>query len=94
MTSEWDRLAWLDELESASRDPRWRPFVSDLAPLLAAVRAVVRVHEPIGAVQYAGSRQIPRPVCTGCGTDDGNWQLWPCPTIRAVSSALADEASS
>jgi hypothetical protein len=23
-------------------------------------------------------------VCSGCGTDDGNWQRWPCPTIRAL----------
>ncbi len=91
MIDEWS--ARLDELMSAGRDPRWRPFVSDVMPLIVAVRAVVDVHEPIDAVQYAGARQIPRRVCTGCGTDDGNWQLWPCPTVRAITSALAVPAS-
>lgn len=83
--------ARLDELESASRDPRWRPFVSDVMPLAAAVRAVADIHAPIEAVQYLGSRQVPRRVCTGCGSDDGNWQLWPCPTVRAIATALTEE---
>lgn len=27
-------------------------------------------------------------VCTGCGTDDGNWKRWPCPTITVVTAVL------
>jgi hypothetical protein len=50
----------------------------------ASIDRVRKVHEPIDAVMFAGGRQHPRKVCTGCGTDDGNWQIWPCPTIRAV----------
>lgn len=42
------------------------------------------IHRPIDAVMYNGERSYPRQVCTGCGQDDGNWQIWPCPTIRAL----------
>lgn len=47
--------------------------------------AVREIHQPIEAlnVRYGQKQQ----VCTGCGTDDGNWQLYPCPTIRAVARA-------
>lgn len=54
------------------------------AALAAALERVRKVHEPIDAVHYAGRSQTLRQVCTGCGTDDGNWQVWPCPTIRAM----------
>lgn len=50
----------------------------------AALDRVRAIHEPIDAVMYNGERSYPRKVCTGCGTDDGNWQIWPCPTIRAL----------
>lgn len=51
--------------------------------------AVREIHQPIEAlnVRYG---QVQR-VCTGCGTDDGNWQVYPCPTIRAVERAEALE---
>lgn len=51
---------------------------------LAIIARIREVHAPIDAVHYAGTRQTMRQVCTGCGTDDGNWQVWPCPTIRAL----------
>lgn len=50
----------------------------------AALRRVREVHQPIDAVHYAGPRQTMMQVCAGCGTDAGNWQRWPCPTIRAI----------
>ena len=61
----------------------------DLPRLLAAVRAVEAVHEPIDALNVRINRI--QKVCTGCGTDDGNWQVWPCPTIRAITEALEGE---
>ncbi|MBF6358222.1 hypothetical protein IU449_27370 [Nocardia higoensis] len=51
---------------------------------LEAQRDRVReLHQPIEAVnmRHPGGR-LTR-VCSGCGTDDGNWQTYPCPTIRA-----------
>lgn len=50
----------------------------------AAIRRVREIHEPIDAMNYGG--RVPRQtrVCTGCGTDNGNWQQWPCPTVRAL----------
>lgn len=47
-----------------------------------ALEAVRDVHQPLDALHTNTGRV--RKVCTGCGTDDGNWQVWPCPTIRAI----------
>lgn len=59
-----------------------------LTPNTRVVDAVRKIHGPIDALntRYPGGRMTQ--VCTGCGTDDGNWQTWPCPTIRAVDAAL------
>lgn len=57
---------------------------NELDQLRAAVAAVRKVHEPLDAAMYSGSRSHLVKVCTGCGTDDGNWQRYPCPTIRAL----------
>ena len=57
---------------------------STVARLLGIVERVEKVHEPIEALMYSGSHQRLVKVCTGCGTDDGNWQRWPCPTIKAI----------
>lgn len=46
------------------------------------LEAVREVHQPLDALHTNTGRV--RQVCTGCGTDDGNWQVWPCPTIRAI----------
>ena len=51
--------------------------------LLAAVLAV---HQPLDAVMNPGRHERIVKVCTGCGTDDGNWQRFPCPTVRAIES--------
>ncbi|MEV6219766.1 hypothetical protein [Nocardia sp. NPDC051833] len=53
--------------------------------LEAATDRVREVHQPVDAlnVRYPGGRRTQ--VCAGCGTDDGNWQMYPCPTIRALS---------
>lgn len=70
----------------------WLGARADVRALLAAVREqqaaigrVRTVHGPIEALMYSGSRQRLVQVCTGCGTDDGNWQRWPCPTIAALN---------
>ena len=61
---------------------------NDLPKLLAAVEAVVGVHKPLHALNVATRPAHHTNVCIGCGTDDGNWQVWPCPTIRALNDAL------
>lgn len=52
-----------------------------------AIRRIERVreiHQPIKALntRYPGGKLTQ--VCTGCGQDDGNWNQWPCATIRAL----------
>ncbi|WP_427017842.1 hypothetical protein ACQCSX_04305 [Pseudarthrobacter sp. P1] len=60
----------------------------DAFRLLAAVDAVTALHQPFDAVMYTGRHQRMVQVCTGCGTDDGNWNRYPCPTITAITTAL------
>lgn len=64
----------------------------DRAKLLDALDACLAVHQPIEAVMYSGPQQRMVKVCTGCGTDDGNWQRWPCPTVSAINSAIGGAA--
>lgn len=55
--------------------------------LVAAVERVQALHTPINAADYGvRNRGAITQVCTGCGQDDGNWQYWPCPTIRALET--------
>jgi hypothetical protein len=56
-----------------------------IAELEAQFDRVRKVHQPIEAlnVRYPGGRRTQ--VCSGCGTDAGNWQMYPCPTIRALN---------
>ena len=80
---EWS-LVWQDADAEFIANAR-----ADLPVLLAAIRAVEAVHESIDALNVRFNRV--QKVCTGCGTDDGNWQTWPCPTIRALTNALEGE---
>lgn len=70
-------------------------FIADartrLPQALNALRAVLEVHAPIDALntQYTNGR-IPH-VCTGCGQDDGRWNYWPCPTVRAIQYAIKEQ---
>lgn len=59
--------------------------ISIAEALVAAVERVQALHTPINAADYGvRNRGAITQVCTGCGQDDGNWQYWPCPTIRAL----------
>ena len=69
-------------------------FIADsrtaLPKALAALEAVLVLHEPLDALNVRYNR-IQR-VCTGCGLDDGNWAIYPCPTVRAITKALGAES--
>lgn len=62
----------------------WEANAEQAEGVVVRVRAV---HAPIDAVHEPTGRH--RQVCTGCGTDAGNWQPWPCPTVRALDAAAA-----
>lgn len=53
----------------------------------AQLAAVLRVHEPIDALNVNARNHHKVQVCAGCGQDGGNWNQWPCPTIRAIEDA-------
>lgn len=59
-------------------------LVAEVRELRAKVERVREVHEPIDAIMNPGRHELVVKVCIGCGTDDGNWQRYPCPTIRAL----------
>lgn len=75
------------EMSAAEGDWEWM-IPGATARLLAAVDAVEAIHTPIDAVMNPGRHERIVKVCTGCGTDDGNWQRYPCPTITALATAL------
>ena len=57
--------------------------------LVDAIIDTIRVHEPINAIDYGVQpRHKLTQVCVGCGQDNGDWNYWPCPTIRAIREAL------
>ena len=62
--------------------PMLRGLADRLEAAEAAIERVREVHAPMKALEVR--RNQIRQVCTGCGTDDGNWQPYPCPTIRAI----------
>lgn len=53
----------------------------------AQIQRVRAIHAPIDAVAYTSKGQHLRLVCTGCGQDDGNWNTWPCPTIKSLEGS-------
>jgi len=65
---------------------------TDIPRLLTALDKVLAIHEPVDALMNPGRHERVVKVCTGCGTDDGNWQRYPCPTVTAVTAALGEQA--
>lgn len=63
-----------------------------LAQALTAIEAVRALHSPADAAMYGGRNVYKVQVCTGCGQDDGDWQRYPCPTVRAIAEIIQSEA--
>ncbi len=55
----------------------------DVPTMADALLRVLDIHTPIDALNTRYN--VRQQVCTGCGTDDGNWSVWPCATVRAVT---------
>lgn len=64
-----------------------RKLTDKLRTAEAKLARVIGVHTPTNALMNPGRNERVVEVCTGCGTDDGNWQIYPCPTIRALDGA-------
>ena len=56
-----------------------------------ALQAVLKIHAPIDALNMRHRGGRVQQVCTGCGQDDGNWNYWPCPTVRAITDAIGGD---
>lgn len=50
------------------------------------IDAALALHAPIDALDMGRKNAHKVQVCTGCGQDDGNWNRWPCATVRALAS--------
>ena len=56
---------------------------TDVPALVAAVEAVLELHQQVGSNQY--------PDCVHCSDDFGNWPVaYPCPTVAAIRTALGE----
>lgn len=85
-------LALLDRLEASEAETSKYRGLYDEAESAhtdaeAKLARVSGVHTPTNALMNPGRHERVVEVCTGCGTDDGNWQIFPCPTIRALGGA-------
>ena len=60
---------------------------TDVPRLVAALRSVLNVHEPVGALHTPTGKQVQ--VCSECERD-GDWRVWPCLTVRAIENALKE----
>ncbi|AMS03567.1 hypothetical protein SEA_GUACAMOLE_76 [Gordonia phage Guacamole] len=59
---------------------------------LSTIQQVRDLHAPVEALNVRYNRR--QKVCAACGTDDGNWQLWPCPTVRLLPDAATQHEGS
>lgn len=57
-------------------------LVAEVERLRGQIDAARAIHKPLDALNM-NSNRIGQ-VCLGCGQDNGNWNEWPCPTIRAL----------
>jgi hypothetical protein len=94
---EWEGLIpdeFVTLVTPALRKPVDAEFIAaapaTVARLTAALEAVLEVHQPIDAAMFSGRHERIVKVCTGCGTDDGNWQRYPCPTVAAIEGVLKE----
>ena len=64
-------------------------FIADartrLPQALDVIQAVMKVHKPINE---RNSRYRSGRVCIGCVDAGGDWNEWPCPTVRAIQTEL------
>ena len=59
----------------------------DVPALVAALRAVLSLHEPVEWERPDGSVEQ---ECRACRNDDDEPALWPCDTVTAITAALGD----
>jgi hypothetical protein len=77
--------SWHDRGVAIVQGSHWRAGFkagfeyANYRPLLAAVESVLRLHT---AERVTWSTDPRYQVCTSCN------QMWPCPTVRAIESAL------
>ena len=85
----WERLSAEEPLWAEG----WRDNAKAALPVIVAVvlKPIRELHAPIDAADYSGGpfRGVTQ-VCIACGTDDGNWQRHPCPTVRLLDQIETD----
>ena len=85
MSSRLDAIKARHEIANSQpiTDLRVWDSVFDVPALVAAVEAVLELHQQVGSNQY--------PDCVHCSDDFGNWPVaYPCPTVVAIRTALGE----
>lgn len=81
---EWQTA--FDGLVAKYHESGYRAGSQDSPTENTAIRALIdaarALHKPLDALN-TNSNRIGQ-VCLGCGQDNGNWNEYPCPTIRAL----------
>ena len=84
---------WGYDASGIEAAPEDRAYIADartsLPKAVAAIRAVLALHQPVDALNMRTNRV--QPVCSerSCGQENGDFMAWPCPTVRAIEKALA-----
>lgn len=83
MDGPWASLA--NRFHVATFDPPTvLALIARLRKAEAKVERVEAIHRPMRVVLYPGTGERVMEVCAECRTRSGDWQRWPCPTIRAL----------
>lgn len=83
--AECETCAGVGWVHDGCAEKEYAELAARVAELEAQIARVREVHQPIEAlnIRHRPNGRLTT-VCSGCGTDDGNWQVYPCPTIRAL----------
>ena len=72
--------------EHAAQKALHRDAASAAEDAVRRIDAALALHAPVDALHYGPKNTHKVQVCTGCGQDDGNWNQWPCATVRALTA--------
>ena len=89
MSSQLDAIKARHEIANSQpiTDLRVWDSVFDVPALVAAVEAVLELHEP----EATGYGDWVCGACISAGSHDWESTAYPCPTVQAIQSALGEE---
>lgn len=76
----------VNEIEDYHPEERWEVLMDDVPALVAALEAVLELHEP----EATGYGDWVCGACISAGSHDWESTAYPCPTVQAIHQALGE----